>query len=362
MSVIDGEWEVRYRGSRPQIAVIELTTRCNLSCRHCFRNTMMEPFSDMPRALAEKILRDLALLGVKRLVFTGFGEPLVYPYIDEILQQARSLGFGIVLNTNGMLLDKHIDVVANYVDTLIVSVEAGEEDLYREIRRGAVLSKVVENLELLNRFRSVTKWRPVIEFWYTVGKNNIDNLFRVIDLAQRIGVYRLNVSNYIPVASDDESCCLCDPSCIEKLRSLVIEVSKLVMEKPPLVHFSSPTPLAERLCPYITRRAMFIRFDGYVAPCMHYSHRWRFALYGIEREIKPILFGDLSRNSVAEIWSSKPYIEFRYRTYFARYPSCITCNLAPYCSYTLTNEYDCLGYSPTCAHCPYLHGVASCPI
>ncbi len=362
MNVVDGEWEVKYRGSKPQTVIVELTTRCNLSCRHCFRNAMMEDLGDMSRSLVEKLLEDLASVGVKRVVFTGFGEPLVYPYIDQVLERAKSLGFEVVLNTNGTLLDRYIEAIAEFVDTLVVSIEAGEEDLYKEIRRGATLSKVLENLELLNKFRSVTKWSPIIEFWYTIGKYNLDSLLKVIDLAQRMGVYRLNVSNYIPIASNNENCCLCDPSCIEKLRSLAMEVSKLVMEKPPLVHFSSPTPLADRLCPYVTRRAMFVRFDGRVTPCMHYAHRWRFALYGIEREIKPVLFGDLSRSSVAEVWSSRQYLEFRYRTYFARYPSCITCRLAPYCSYTLTNEFDCLGYTPTCAHCPYIHGIASCPI
>lgn len=235
--IVDGEWEVSYRGSKPLIAVIELTTRCNLSCIHCFRNTMRDSLGDMPKTLVDKILSDLAQSGVKRIVFTGFGEPLVYPHIDYVLEKAKSLGFEVVLNTNGILIDKHIDSVMEYVDYLIVSIEASEESLYREIRIGSTLSKVMENIELLTKLKeSRMSWRPVIEFWYTVNRYNIDNLFKTVELAQKLGVYRLNISNYIPIRLDDDSCCLCDTRCIERLDNVVTEISKLVMESIPTIY------------------------------------------------------------------------------------------------------------------------------
>lgn len=362
MEIVENEWKITYRGSNPRTIVLELTTRCNLRCSHCFRNTMEEEFIDLPINIAEKILLEAHKMNTKRIVLTGFGEPLVYKDIDRVLMKAKALGFEIILNTNGTLLSKYIDEVANYVDTVIVSIEASEEDLYREIRRGGTLCDVINGLEEINKVReSKNSWKPVLEFWCTVNKKNVDRIPQVIELARKLRIFRLTVSNYIPIDTSD-SCCLCDSNCLDKLEKVLNEISKDAIEKPPLIYCTSSIPLADRLCPYISQRALFIRSDSGITPCVHYSHRWRYVLYGIERRIKPVIFGYLSKQSLYEIWNSREYTLFRYRTYFTKYPSCLTCSLAQYCSYTITNECDCLGYTPTCAHCPYLHRIAICPL
>jgi len=107
---------------------------------------------------------------------------------------------------------------------------------------------------------------------------------------------------------------------------------------------------------------MYIRYDGYVAPCIYYAHNWRNAFFGIEREIHRVLFGNIREKNLLEIWRSPEYALFRFRATFFTQPSCLDCPLAPYCTYTLSNESDCWGNTPTCAHCPYSHDIARCPL
>ena len=103
----------------PRLAVYYVTMQCNLNCGYCEdfgsrRNHMVTPnptLEDAKRIL--KVIRT----GVDRLWLTG-GEPLMVPYILELLEYARNdLKFSeISLITNGTLLSQSLKV-----DRLVVS-------------------------------------------------------------------------------------------------------------------------------------------------------------------------------------------------------------------------------------------------
>ncbi len=363
MRIVEGEWNITRVDTYPRIVAIELTTRCNLSCVHCFRNTMTDPRDDMPKELAFRVLDNAKDINIERVVFTGFGEPLVHPYIEDILTYAKKKGLYVVLNTNGTLLDKHLETVFNTVDTLIVSVDISEDSVYREIRRGGSLASIVEAIKkLVDMKRRYRSSRPVIEFWTTLTRLNVDGISGLVDLCRKLGVLRLTISNYIPTKVNDELSCLDDPRCIERAKQNISEIAKTLFDSTPQLSYVGHRIRSDRRCPYISNLATFVRFDGYVTPCMHYAHSWRFVFNNVERAIRPVIFGSIARQRLEEIWSNDRYAMFRFNTYFMLYPSCYTCDLEPYCSYTYDNEFDCLGKSPTCAHCPYAHRLAICPL
>jgi len=79
-----GNWVITLsEESRPKEIMLEITTRCNFSCIHCFRNMMSEKFTDMSIKLFKKIIDEASNIGVKWIVFSGWGEPLVHPNIIE---------------------------------------------------------------------------------------------------------------------------------------------------------------------------------------------------------------------------------------------------------------------------------------
>ena len=80
---------------------LQLTHRCNLRCRHCYLGPPRPEELALADALA--ITREFAAHGGLRLLISG-GEPLLYPALQEFIEETRGLQLRRVLLTNGTLL------------------------------------------------------------------------------------------------------------------------------------------------------------------------------------------------------------------------------------------------------------------
>jgi MoaA/NifB/PqqE/SkfB family radical SAM enzyme len=90
--------------SAPVRIYFELTTRCNLSCSHCFAESHPALPEGMPRGLIFRLLEDMKESGVINVRFTG-GEPTARNDWYEICSYAHELGLIVSLNTNGVFDD-----------------------------------------------------------------------------------------------------------------------------------------------------------------------------------------------------------------------------------------------------------------
>ena len=87
---------------------VEVTTRCNSACRHCFAQVGSTPEDRITPALAETLCREGFTAGFRHLHLTG-GEPLLWPGLFGLLETAFDLGYRTVfLNTNGLLLTEAV--------------------------------------------------------------------------------------------------------------------------------------------------------------------------------------------------------------------------------------------------------------
>ena len=86
-----------------------ITERCNYNCLHCFHaadnNVHREEFS---REEALRLLEEAEACGVSAIRLTG-GEPTLYPYFREIVEEIRKRGMRLkTLITNGSLMDDEL--------------------------------------------------------------------------------------------------------------------------------------------------------------------------------------------------------------------------------------------------------------
>ena len=61
----------------------------------------------------EEVLKFAAELGVKTIELCG-GEPLISPYFRDMVTLAKEYKFDLILRTNGLLLDKYIDIADEF--------------------------------------------------------------------------------------------------------------------------------------------------------------------------------------------------------------------------------------------------------
>ena len=72
---------------------IEPTSRCNLNCVTCIRNSWDEPLGEMDSTVFSRIIEGLKAFSAPPSVFLGgLGEPLSHPHIVDMVKELKSLG------------------------------------------------------------------------------------------------------------------------------------------------------------------------------------------------------------------------------------------------------------------------------
>ena len=92
----------------PRTVQIQWTDRCNLPCRTGAKEGIR--FEDeMDLFTLERLFEQMAAIGVRTLVVSGGGEPLLHGHADVILREIGRAPFRIeMLRTNGVLLEPHL--------------------------------------------------------------------------------------------------------------------------------------------------------------------------------------------------------------------------------------------------------------
>lgn len=120
----------------PNHPVWEITTACNLRCRHCHASGGRRSPDELTTSEGKCLLLELAGIDAFRMiVFTG-GEPLVRPDIFELAEYASRLGLVPVIATNATLIDRQVarDLRRAGVACLAISLDAADPVLHNFIR------------------------------------------------------------------------------------------------------------------------------------------------------------------------------------------------------------------------------------
>lgn len=361
---------------------IEPTSRCNLACTMCFRNTWLdEPFADMSPAVFDNVLKSIPQ-SVDTVFFGGMGEPLCHPHIISMIERLSTQGYRIELLTNGTLLSKETSgtLLDAGLQKLWVSVDSFDADSYAHIRQNSNFSLIKANLSRFNQERARRENAAQLGLAFVAMKSNVGQLGALAKFAQDYNVSDVNVSNVIP--TNEQSL---QESLYERVLSLELQTPD-VRRYYPTIHlptmdaqipdvrtgllglFStdvlldiSGTPVfrQRKHCRFIAEGHTFVRHDGDVSPCMALLHSAATYLDGQKRQIYHHSFGNMNSDRLDRIWNSEDYTAFRKRVRNFEFSPCIACGG---CDNRDDNRADCLGNpQPTCGACLWSEGIISCP-
>jgi MoaA/NifB/PqqE/SkfB family radical SAM enzyme len=363
---------------------IEPTNLCNLNCRTCIRNVWSEPFGLMSDAVFERILEGLRALPTPPLVFFGgFGEPLFHPKIIEMISRVKALGSPVEIITNGTLLDPAMAkaLILARLDMLWVSLDGSTPQSYADIRLGASLPLVLENvtnfqMELsnirgpVNYQTYVPGYRTRIGVEFVAMKRNIADFPSVLDQARRWGAEQFIVSNVLAYTEDMRGEALyygtLGNSGFLHLNMPIMDSNETTRE--PVshtnrngIHLSLPgrnTGPADR-CPFILNGAGAFRWDGSFSPCLPLLHSHTSYINNWERHSRHWSIGNVTEKTLSELWHTPEHLAFRERVQRFDFSPCSECGG---CELLDKNEEDCFGNKfPTCGACLWAQGVVQCP-
>jgi len=340
---------------------IEITSKCNLNCKMCFRRFWKDKVLDMPKDKFLKILDDLkAFPKLETVYIGGIGEPLMHPNILEIIENVKSRGLRIELGTNGTLLHElSEDFVRLNVDRVTVSIDAPDPAVYRDIR-GTDFASVESNVLFLQEVKKREKSsKPNVAIEVVAMKSNVLVLPNILPLASKLGINDILISNLMPFSEELSKEIIYDGSLDWEI---LIEVMNSQVGKYRVnINFPKFELLTERMCKFIEKDSTVIRADGEVAPCYRLLHSYTEYVFGRKKEVNAYSFGNAFEKPIYEIWNGKEYKVFRYNVKNSLYPSCTDCLFKDTCDFAKTANSDCFGNLPSCVDCLWSRRIIQCP-
>ena len=117
----------------PWVVELDPTTACNLACHDCISANLLNQGGIDPSRLL-KLADEFKEVGVKAVVLIGGGEPMAHKEFGNLVDAFSKKNIHTGITTNGTLMKKHMQVCAENVSWLRVSVDAGSEDVFQEFR------------------------------------------------------------------------------------------------------------------------------------------------------------------------------------------------------------------------------------
>lgn len=277
------EWTLsRGQISAPIMINLELTTACNLKCRHCY-NFWRE---DDPRDYLEKItytqidgmIDQVVEAGVFHVVLTG-GEPFVnFDVLEYTLKRCKEYNISTSVNSNLMLTtpERTERLKAAGLDHILTSmVSADVETNDYMMNRKGTLAKVIDGI------KTTIEGGIRVSVNMVVAENNFSQIRQTAKLCAELGVNKLFVTRMIPSVrvdnpSDSElelNRKAAKEALDESLRAskeFGIEVGSLISY--PLCFLSDLEkyePFVGRGCPAQSGNRMVINANGITHACTH---------------------------------------------------------------------------------------------
>jgi len=322
-------------------AWIEPTTRCNVRCKTCGKFVLDEKYKDLDPEVYDKFVNQV-LPHICEVILTGWGEPLLFPRFEELLQKSFEFGVKVIFITNGTLLTKEIiEDMVKHSGQIYLSVDGATKETFEFIRPQIKFEKIIGVLENIKKCSERLK-NPNFKFSinFVAIRSNLSELIQMIELAHKYGAGELCVLNFWLGNRSDEftsESLKYYPEMIDKIfpeaqtRALELGIKlilpyygaskyspenknhttdKVIVKKVPLTGCLKK-PIFQKC--YSPWRDVYITVEGGVRPCC----------------MPTDYLGNLKMQSLKEIWNGENFQRLRKRIHTDNPPPyCRICNVA----------------------------------
>jgi pyrroloquinoline quinone biosynthesis protein E len=279
--------------SPPLWLLAELTYRCPLQCPYCSNPLEIAKYQDeLSTEDWVRVMQQARKMGATQLGFSG-GEPLVRQDLEELVQEARHLGYYTNLITSGVGMDearvKRLKDAG--LDHIQISFQASNEELNNFLGG----TKTFEHKKEMARIVKAYEYPMVLNI--VIHRKNIDQIRDILDLTveldadyvelastQYYGWSRINVDHLLPTREQLAKAEIVAKEYQEKLKgkSRIIYVIPDYFENRPKPCMNGWGAIFLTIAP-----------DGTALPCH-------------EAGQLPIEFPNVKDHSIQELWNDSP--------------------------------------------------------
>ena len=188
----------------PSKLFVELTTRCNLKCGMCVKQSAEGGIPEGSMSPDVFAALEPAFPHLEALVLNGVGESLLHPHLEAFIRRARRLlpdAAWVGFQTNGLLLDdsRAAALVDAGLDRVCLSLDAVSHDSFRSIREGGEVRDVQSAFAALNKARSRHRRNNLeVGIEFVLMRDNLPELPAALHWAARQGASFALVTQVLP--------------------------------------------------------------------------------------------------------------------------------------------------------------------
>lgn len=206
-------WPRKKVPSFPLNIDIEISSKCQIKCDHCFRQYMnMGEDEFMPLDMYKKIIKECGEHNLFTLKFSMRGEPLMHPDAVEMVRYAKEVGIKEVwINTNGGTLTEDLvrGLLQARVDWITVSFD-GLGEIYESVRRPLKYDKQIDKLKMLRRLRDEINPGTILNtqsIWSAIKHNPMEYITLMRGIVDRVAFNPdMNFEEFVLVPDDEFVC------------------------------------------------------------------------------------------------------------------------------------------------------------
>src|SRR3989338_2323692 len=174
---------------------LNITNKCNLSCKHCFASSTRNN-KDLTTEELSGIIRQIIKLKVIKVGISG-GEPLMRKDFWKILGTLNKAKTVITLNTNATLITRPIAKKLSRfpIRPYTVSLDGSLPEIHDSLRGRGAFEKTIKGIKNL-----VSQKLPVL-ISTTVTRLNYKNLYDIALLGKKLGVSKVRFNEVLCVGN-----------------------------------------------------------------------------------------------------------------------------------------------------------------
>jgi len=273
----------------PRIYQLEATNFCNLKCNMCPYKSMTRKKQHMKFNLFKKIV-DNDLYYKQAIELHLFGESTLHPDLSKMVKYAKNKGHivGIATNATALTKEKSKELLDAGLDNIVLALDGATKRTYEELRCGAQFELVKENIKNFLRLKDSGKYST-----YTVLQ-----IIKMPKTKEEITAFKTEWNPFLKKGLDEL-----------RIKKLFDSLGGNVNPE-----IQAPTYKHRLPCTELWYGSAVLS-NGDVVPC------------GRDYDGK-IIFGNLNKQSLIEIFNSKKYQEFRLGHLcgeFSKNPLCKSC-------------------------------------
>ncbi len=170
------------------------TNKCNMTCKHCYRDAGAEFNDELNTDEAKSLIEEIAKAGFKIMIFSG-GEPLMRPDIFELVEHAVKFKLRPVFGSNGTLITKEVAQKLKRIGTMGIgisldSLDSAKHNRFRGLER--CWEATVKGMENCREAGLSFQVHTTVMDW------NYEEILDITDFAVKIGAAAHHIFFIVP--------------------------------------------------------------------------------------------------------------------------------------------------------------------